>query len=281
MRATGCWRGRRRRGRSPPTPPWPSTRTCPTSARPTGTCWPRCSWRRVLGEDAEVTDRFHGRDMLGARYEPPFPLHRQRRPSGRRGTRSCRPTSSAPRTARASCTPRSRSARTTSASGPEQGLAVINPVRADGTFDERIGPYAGRFVKDADPDLVEDLRARGRLLRAETLPARLPALLALRDAAALLRQAVVVHPHAHAARPAAGRQRDRRLAPGAHQARALRQVAGEQRRLGDLARALLGHAAAGVALRARATRSASAPSPTSRRAPGARSRTRTARTWTS
>ena len=40
-------------------------------------------------------------------------------------------------------------------------------MRLDGTYDERIGPYAGRFVKDADPDLIEDLRARGRLLRAE------------------------------------------------------------------------------------------------------------------
>src|SRR5215210_3868156 len=29
---------------------------------------------RVLGEEAEVADRFHGRDMLGARYEPPFPF---------------------------------------------------------------------------------------------------------------------------------------------------------------------------------------------------------------
>jgi isoleucyl-tRNA synthetase len=44
---------------------------------------------------------------------------------------------------------------------------VVNPVRLDGTYDERIGPYAGRWVKDADPDLIEDLRARGRLLRAE------------------------------------------------------------------------------------------------------------------
>ena len=42
-------------------------------------------------------------------------------------------------------------------------------MRLDGTYDERIGPYAGRWVKDADPDLIEDLRARGRLLRAETL----------------------------------------------------------------------------------------------------------------
>ena len=42
-------------------------------------------------------------------------------------------------------------------------------MRPDGTYDERIGPYAGRKVKDADPDLIEDLRARGRLLRAETI----------------------------------------------------------------------------------------------------------------
>ena len=49
--------------------------------------------------------------------------------------------------------------------GAEQGLEVVNPVRLDGTYDERIGPYAGRWVKDADPDLIEDLRARGRLLR--------------------------------------------------------------------------------------------------------------------
>ncbi|MEA2240734.1 MAG: isoleucyl-tRNA synthetase, partial [Solirubrobacteraceae bacterium] len=52
--------------------------------------------------------------------------------------------------------------------GAQYGLNVVNPVRPDGTYDERIGPYAGRFVKDADADLVEDLRARGRLLRAET-----------------------------------------------------------------------------------------------------------------
>ena len=52
--------------------------------------------------------------------------------------------------------------------GQEQGLAVVNPVRLDGTYDERIGPYAGRWVKEADPDLVEDLRERGRLLRSET-----------------------------------------------------------------------------------------------------------------
>ena len=84
--------------------------------------------------------------------------------------------------------------------------------------------------------------------------ARLPALLALRDDAPLLRQALLVHPDLGDARPPARRQRDRHLVPAAHQARALRQVARGQRRLGDLARALLGHAAAGLALRERARR---------------------------
>ncbi len=51
--------------------------------------------------------------------------------------------------------------------GAQYGLDVVNPVKLDGTYDERIGRYAGRFVKDADADLIEDLRSRGRLLRAE------------------------------------------------------------------------------------------------------------------
>ena len=138
-------------------------------------------------------DRFPGARLDGARYEPPFPLHHRRGVRRARATPSCSATSSPPRTAPASCTPRSPSARTTSASAQQHGLTVVNPVRLDGTYDERIGPYAGRFVKDADADLVEDLRARGRLLRAGELRARLPALLALRHAAALLRQAVLVH----------------------------------------------------------------------------------------
>ncbi len=51
--------------------------------------------------------------------------------------------------------------------GQQYGLNVVNPVLPDGTYDERIGVYAGRFVKDADADIIEDLRGRGRLLRAE------------------------------------------------------------------------------------------------------------------
>ena len=79
------------------------------------------------------------------RRRPTSRRSRSSRPpsTARRATPCCPPTSSPPRTAPASCTPRSRSARTTSGSAPSTGLNVINPVRADGTYDERIGPYEG------------------------------------------------------------------------------------------------------------------------------------------
>ena len=51
--------------------------------------------------------------------------------------------------------------------GVSAGLAVVNPVRPDGTFDDSMGRFAGMNVRDADAVVVEDLRARGRLLRAE------------------------------------------------------------------------------------------------------------------
>jgi isoleucyl-tRNA synthetase len=123
---------------------------------------------RVLGDRAEVADRFPGREMLGARYEPPFPFI----PGEAYGPKghtvlpgdfvSAEDGTGIVHTAIAFGEDDYRL-------GAEQGLAVVNPVRLDGTYDERIGPYAGRWVKDADPDLVEDLRARGRLLREERL----------------------------------------------------------------------------------------------------------------
>jgi isoleucyl-tRNA synthetase len=53
--------------------------------------------------------------------------------------------------------------------GRKYGLPTIHPVRTDGTFDERVGPYAGQFVKDADEGLVEELREKGLLFRVEEL----------------------------------------------------------------------------------------------------------------
>ena len=209
---------------------------------------------RVLGEAAEIVDRFPGSELIGAGYEPPFAFIARRGLGPEGATRCCPATSSPPTTAPASSTRRSRSARTTTGSARSRGSNVVNPVRLDGTYDERIGPYAGRWVKDADADLVEDLRARGRLLRAETLLHAYPH--CWRCGTPLL----------YYAKPSwyirTSAMRDRLLAanetvewypPHIKHGR-FGKLAGEQRRLGDLARALLGHAAAGLALRERPRR---------------------------
>jgi isoleucyl-tRNA synthetase len=123
---------------------------------------------RVLGEGAEVVDRFAGREMEGAGYQPPFGFI----PASDYGAKghtvllgdfvSAEDGTGIVHTAIAFGEDDFRL-------GAENGLDVVNPVRPDGTYDERIGSYAGRWVKDADPDLIADLEARGRLLRAERL----------------------------------------------------------------------------------------------------------------
>ena len=145
--------------------------------------------------------------------------------------------------------------------GEQHGLAVVNPVRPDGTYDERIGPYAGRGVE-------------GRRPRPDRGPAQRAAcscaprsyehayphcwrcdtpLLYYAKASWYIRTTAVRDELLRA-------NEEIELVPVPHQARALRQVAREQRRLGAVARALLGHAAARLALRAGPRRTASARS---------------------
>ena len=44
-----------------------------------------------------------------------------------------------------------------------EGLPVLNPVGPSARFDDTVPPYAGRFVKDADAGLIDELAASGRL----------------------------------------------------------------------------------------------------------------------
>jgi isoleucyl-tRNA synthetase len=122
---------------------------------------------RVLGEGAVVLGTFAGAGLVGAAYEPPFPYI----PASAYGPKghtvlpgdfvTAGDGTGLVHTAIAFGEDDFRL-------GEQQGLTVVNPVRLDGTYDERIGEYAGRWVKDADEDLIEDLRARDRLLRAES-----------------------------------------------------------------------------------------------------------------
>ncbi len=121
---------------------------------------------RVLGEGSEIVERFAGKEMLGTAYEPPFPFI----PGSAFGEKghtvlpadfvTADDGTGLVHTALAFGEDDFRL-------GEQQGMTVVNPVKLDGTYDARIGPYAGRAVREANDDLVEDLRSSGKLLRSE------------------------------------------------------------------------------------------------------------------
>jgi isoleucyl-tRNA synthetase len=51
--------------------------------------------------------------------------------------------------------------------GKKYGLPVLMTVAPDGTFIPEVTPWRGQFVKNADPFIIEDLRARGLLYKSE------------------------------------------------------------------------------------------------------------------
>jgi isoleucyl-tRNA synthetase len=50
----------------------------------------------------------------------------------------------------------------------EHDLPVVNPVDLEGRFTEPVSDFAGRFVKDADAGIVDQLRERGLLVKSGT-----------------------------------------------------------------------------------------------------------------
>ena len=123
-------------------------------------------------------------------------------------TMSSSPTTSRPKTAPGSCTKRRHSAPTTSRSVGRTGCRSLIRFGPTARSTNRLPLVGGVFFKKADAALVADLRERGLLFRLDALRAQLPALLALRHCAALLRVAELVHPHHGDQRRTASRERD-------------------------------------------------------------------------
>jgi isoleucyl-tRNA synthetase len=121
---------------------------------------------RVFGEGADVLATFPGNALAGTAYEPPFPYISDYGPRGHTVLEadfvSTQEGTGIVHTAIAFGEDDFRL-------GEQYGLTLQNPVKPDGTFDERVTDFAGRNVKEADPDIIDALRRRGRLLRAETL----------------------------------------------------------------------------------------------------------------
>jgi isoleucyl-tRNA synthetase len=119
----------------------------------------------VLGEDVEVLAEFPGEALTGISYKPPFTYITDYGPRGHTVVLgdfvSTEEGTGLVHTAIAFGEDDFRL-------GEQYGITLQNPVDLRGRFDERITDFAGRKVREADPDIVKALEGKGRLLRAET-----------------------------------------------------------------------------------------------------------------
>ena len=129
--------------------------------------------KALFGDDVEVLAAFPGSELVGRRYEGPifgtsdraaggFPVIGGDFVSTDDGTGLVH-------VAPAFGQDDYDAARAADLLDPLDPRSVYNPVRPDGTYDERVTGYAGRHVKDAQlaADLTAELRERGLLLREE------------------------------------------------------------------------------------------------------------------
>ena len=124
---------------------------------------------------------------------------------------------------------------------PGEGPELINAVAAGRPIHSNAPDYQGRWVKDADQDIIRGMRSEGPLFHQEQYLHDYPVLLAGgRRSADPVSSPQLVHPHEPAQRPHAGQQRQNQLAAGPHPRRPLRQLPGDQRRLGPFPRAYWG-----------------------------------------
>jgi isoleucyl-tRNA synthetase len=121
---------------------------------------------RVLGDQAEVLGHFPGEALAGVRYDAPFDYIRGEDfgPLGHSVLLADFVTTEdgtgLVHTALAFGEDDFRL-------GEQYGMTLQNPVRPDGTYDERVPDYQGKMVFEHNPEIVEALREKGRLFRVE------------------------------------------------------------------------------------------------------------------
>ena len=126
----------------------------------------------ILGGDLEIVETFPGSALVGTEYVPLFDFF---------GDKADLPAGEG----RAFFVIASDHVTTTDGSGlvhmaPDfgeedfaacrrVGIGVLESVDAEGRFTDAIATYAGRNVKEADPDIIRDIKAMGRLVRHDTI----------------------------------------------------------------------------------------------------------------
>ncbi|PSQ02503.1 isoleucine--tRNA ligase [Halobacteriales archaeon QS_5_70_17] len=118
-------------------------------------------------EDYEVAEELTGADLVGWSYEHPLPEEVPDRPRGA-GTGEVYHADyvEVDRTGLVHSAP--GHGQEDFERGQELGLEIFSPVGPDGVYTDEAGEYAGEFVRDANDEIIADLKARDLMLAHET-----------------------------------------------------------------------------------------------------------------
>lgn len=123
-------------------------------------------YARELGESPEVKGTYKGRDLEFAAYEPPFDFFAGHPKAHVTLLADYVTTDSG--TGVVHLAPAFGEEDMDLATG-EYGIEVVQPLDPGGKFTSAVPPYEGLQVFDANPVIAKDLKAKGRLLRHETI----------------------------------------------------------------------------------------------------------------
>jgi isoleucyl-tRNA synthetase len=116
-------------------------------------------------EGADVVERFRGSELVGWRYERPFTDLTP--PAGADGWRVVAAEFVTTDDGSGIVHLAPAFGEDDAQVGRTEGLPVLNPVNADAAFDASVPAFAGRFVKDADREIIANLADRGLLVREQ------------------------------------------------------------------------------------------------------------------
>ncbi len=118
-------------------------------------------------EEVEIIQKQKGQELLGLPYEPLFPFFASKASEGAFRVISSDHVTTESGTGIVHMAP---------AFGEEDyfacqkaGIPMVNPVDDDGMFTAEVPPYQGKRVKDADKEIIADLKKSGRLFKQDTL----------------------------------------------------------------------------------------------------------------
>lgn len=120
--------------------------------------------RVFRGEAVRVVERFKGKKLKGTRYQPLFTFMPLEKPAHYVVLGDFVTTDEG--TGLVHIAP--AFGAEDMAVALEFDLPVLMTIGPDGAFLPEVTPWRGQFVKDADPDIIQNLRERGLLYRAET-----------------------------------------------------------------------------------------------------------------